>query len=424
MGNEKQSKTTAKPQPVKPGIENAGLEPGDQAEIAIPGVKHDPMGELTGLPPNLRPGRIARLQRISGNRSVQRDLAAAIQREAQIAQSTPEGVQSDPTEVQFAAVGVQRGPAQVQLAPAEVQRNGPEGGGNTTPIPKLPDADARHALAVDILKKAYGGMVKADTKVDTTASEDELRARYDQAMIRMGRTFKQSDGTERPWAAGDSRQHPEMSGEFTGFYDPSTGQVNVDTSKPPDEQVATIAHELLHASAAGDFQSTFGKAIDEGMTESLTQKAFTKAGYAAPTGFFTGQIAFVGQLASMFGENTMMYAYFSGTSILRSMMETTLNEAIFDRFAAAARANDTHWMDLFFQRFSQAIGGSEVDKKIAAVNSLLDGWVSDADISNIENIYHGSSPEEQTQLKAVISGRITSLMDFGQRGRLRILIGG
>jgi len=404
MGNEKQSKTTVKPQPVKPGLETAGPELGELTELAAPGLQHGPLAGLGDLPPNLRPGRITSLQRLRGNRSVQRELAAAVQGETQLISHVPAGVQG---------------------APAGVQRDDPPAGaGNSTPIPKLPDADARHALAVDVLKKAYGGMVKAETTVGTAASEDELRARYDQAMIRMGRKFRQPDGTLRDWAPGDSRQHPDMSGEFTGFFDPSTGQVNVDTSKPPDEQVATVTHELLHASAAGDFQSTFGRSIDEGETEHLTQKAFEKAGYAAPAGFFSGQIDLVNRLAGLFGENTMMYTYFGGTAILRSMIEGTIGSGVFDRFALEARNNNISYLNSFMTRYSQALSGSEADKKVAAVNSLLDGWVSDADIANIENIYRGSSPEEQTQLRSAISGRITSLMDMGQRARLRILIGG
>ena len=197
----------------------------------------------------------------------------------------------------------------------------------------------------------------------------------------------------------------------------------IDTSEPADEQTATIAHELLHASESGDFLSTFGKQIDEGMTEHLTQKAFVKSGYTAPAGFFTSQIAFVGRLGGMFGENTMMYSYFNGTAILRSMMNSMLDDSVFDRFALEARNNNTAWMDLFFQRYFQVQGGAEIDKKIAVINSLLDGWVSDADLTNIENIYHGSSEDEQARLKAVISSRLDSLIDIGQRSRLRILIG-
>jgi hypothetical protein len=65
-----------------------------------------------------------------------------------------------------------------------------------------------------------------------------------------------------------------------------------------------------------------------------------------------------------------------------------------------------------------------VDKKIAAIVSLLEGWwVSDDDIANIENIWSGSSPEEQDQMRQAISSRLLSLTDHGQRARLRILIG-
>ncbi len=303
----------------------------------------------------------------------------------------------------------------------QVQRQG--GGGTPEPIPKLTDAKARGALALDVLKKAYGGLIKKESKVNGLDNESKLRSEYDAAMARQGRVFKETDGTTRPWAAGDSSKHPAVTGDFPGFYDPSTGSVYIDLSRPPDEQVATVAHELLHANAAGDFESTLGRNVDEGMTESLTIKAFSKAGYGAASGFFGGQVAMVGKLSAMFGENTMMMAYFHGASILRSMMDATLEEGTFERFAIEVRANNSGWLDAFFNRWREAMGGSELDKKIAAINGLLDWWVSDADLESIQNIWHGSTEDEKRQIRYAIQPRVSDLTDHGQRARLRAILG-
>ena len=119
----------------------------------------------------------------------------------------------------------------------------------------------------------------------------------------------------------------------------------------------------------------------------------------------------------------MKFAYFNGTAILRSLMNAALDESIFDRFAIETRANNQAWLNLFITRYQQALSGAEVDKKIAAINTLLDWWVSDADIANMRNIWNGSSPDEQTRIRAAILARIVSLSDPGQRAQLRALVG-
>ena len=73
----------------------------------------------------------------------------------------------------------------------------------------------------------------------------------------------------------------------------------------------------------------------------------------------------------------------------------------------------------YYEKFKS---GSELDKKIAAINLALDGWVSGDDISNIEGIYASASPEDKAALKNVIQPRIEELIDIGQRTRLRVLL--
>ncbi len=376
MAKESQVKSSEKTPPAKPAAEPAGMETGARPSLTSAGQLMPP----ADLPPGLRQKQAQAVQGVAGNQTVLRALAKdAIQRQ--------------------------------------------ESGGDEQPIPKLPDPEARRAKALEILKKAYGGLIKQESKVNGVNSEAELRQNYDQSMMRQGKVFRESDDSTRPWQAGDSSQHPQMSGEFPGFYDPSSGQIYIDLGKGPDQQVATLTHEFLHANAAGDFLSTLGKTIDEGMTERLAQQAFVKNGYSPPSGFFAGAVASVGRLSGMFGENTMMYAYFGGTAVLRSTMDAVMGEAIFDRFAREMRRNNQGWLAIFFRRYEQALQGSEVDKKIAAINSLLDWWVSDADLDHIENIWRGVVPDQKPHIRAAIMPRITSLSDHGQRARLRAILG-
>jgi hypothetical protein len=304
-----------------------------------------------------------------------------------------------------------------------VQRQGEGGrGGSSAPIPTLPDPARRRSLALDILKKAYGGLIKEESKVIGMPNEGLLRASYDNAMIVMGRVFIKEDGTERPWAPGDSRKHPDMSSELSGFYDPSSKQVYVDLGKEPDAQVATLVHELLHANASPEFGATLGKDLDEGLTEKLTQLAFTKSGYTPPSGFFAGQVGYVEELSAIVGLNTLKYTYFNGTASLRSMMDAKLEEGVFERFAIEVRNKNWGWLNKFFERYARAMQGTETEKKIVAINSLLDGWVSDTDLDNIENIWSAASHDEKAEIRKAISPRIGSLIDIGQRTRLRTML--
>lgn len=368
----------------KPGGKAAESKPagrgqtGPQLDSAPPPVIP---GSIHALPRQIQPRQMRALQRVAGNRYVQRSLAQNV-----------------------------------------IQRQG--GGGNTTPIPPLPDMEARQALALDVLKRAYGSKIRKESKIVAVAGMAAMLSQYDQAMIRQGKTFVE-DGNERPWAAGDAAKHPSIRNELAGFNDPSSGQIFIDTQKKPDEQTATLAHEMLHASSSGEVLGVLGRGVDEGITETLTQRAFQQAGYNAPGGFYASEMEFVGVLSSMFGENTVLFSYFTGVGPLRSMMDTTLDdEGAFDLFASQVRAKNWAWTDAFFRRYQQVRGGSELDKKVNAIVNRLGGWwVSDDDIAHVENIYHGSTPEEQVRLRYAIQARITSLSSHGQRARLRILIG-
>jgi hypothetical protein len=383
MAAEHQAKKTEKAQPVKPVVEPAGPEIETQPESFI-------TGSLREMPPGIGRKQILRQQKVAGNRYVQQALLGGV---------------------------IQRGP-------------GPGGGGDTTPIPTLPDFEARKDLALVILKKAYGGRIKAETKVQEVASESELQTKYDQAMMRQKKKFRAPGNTDPEdklpdWGPGDAARFPATSesGSFKGFNDPSSGSVFVDTSKKPDDQVATIVHETLHASASPDFPGTLGKQLDEGMTEKLTQNAFTISGYAAPSGQYESEVSFVQDLGGMVGEGILESAYFGGVGVLRSMLNAQTDKDVFEDFAKAARTKDWGWMRKFFKDYFEKLkGGSELEKKIAAINMALDGWVTDDDIANIEGIYSSATQEDKVELRNAIQPRISDLIDIGQRTRLRVLL--
>lgn len=296
--------------------------------------------------------------------------------------------------------------------------------GDTTPIPALPDVEARRLFALTVLKKAYGGMIKQEPNVTEAKGIEAMQALYDQSMIRQKKTFKEGNN-EREWQKGDAAKRGDMNKDFPGFYD-SGKNIVLDTGKKPDEQTATLAHEMLHANSNGEILGSLGKDVDEGITETLTKKAFTKAGYSYPGGFFESNMKWIGRLSGIFGENTLMFAYFTGIGPLRGMMNATMDdEDAFDDFAGQVRAQNWPWTNLFFDKWEKIVRGSEVEKKVAAVVRWLEQfWIDDEDISDVENIYRGSTPEEQARLRQEILPRIGNISDHGHRARLRILIGG
>lgn len=334
---------------------------------------------LLAIPPTLRPRQVQQMQRTLGNQVVQR----AVQ----------------------------------QLTTTNmIQRQGGGGSGNTTPIPKLASPEERNALAISVLKKAYGGRIKAEIKINAVANEGALRAEYDRSMMAQNKEFVERDaqGNEvlrRPWASGDSQIHPAMRESFSGFRDSSNGQIYIDQSKPPDEQTATIAHELLHASSGGAIIGAFGKFLDEGVTEKLTIDAFASSGYSVAGGTFAGGVSLARRIATAFGDGALTDAYFGNIGVLKSAIDERLGKGTAAPFIQAVQNGDEKKVDDYLKR------GAE-----AAIEDLFSGWVSDDDIAAIKELYNNSVDPERSKLRYYIQQNVTSLMNHGQRAELRNLI--
>ena len=374
MPKEQESKPAEKATNQKPAVPQTGLEQGG-------GPPPIPAGKVFSLPRSMQRRQVVAMQRIAGNRFVQRSLTGQV-----------------------------------------IQREGGSGA-NLSLIPALPDLESKRALALQVLKKAFGGLIKQDTQVTGVEGLDTLFAQYDQAMIRQGKTYK-TGNEERPWQVNDAKNHPNMEKDFAGFNDPSSNRIFIDTKRQPDEQVATIGHELLHANASGEIISTFGRRVDEGMTEGLMKKAFAKSGYSAPGNFFQEEIVFAERLYGMLGENTMIAGYFGSLAAARSLMDTTFDKTgKFDNFASFVRKEDWKSVNLIFDQFQRIRSGSELEKKRAAILGMMHSWiVTDADLDDIRNIWGGCSEEEKAQLRPEIEANMTALTDHGDRAELRIII--
>ena len=82
---------------------------------------------------------------------------------------------------------------------------------------------------------------------------------------------------------------------------------------------------------------------------------------------------------------------------------------------------DDDQVRLWVTRHSAAeIGALSTPTKIQMINTLLDGWVSDADISSIEMITTAvTSPLESTAVKRALSARVADLSHTGHRTQIR-----
>ena len=215
----------------------------------------------------------------------------------------------------------------------------------------------------------------------------------------------------RTWRTGDARL--VFPSGLNGFADNGTIYVNKQTTSP-----TTTCHEMLHLNTASDFRAAVGETINEGTTQMLTIKALQQAGVALPASLpYAGETGLVRKLANVVGEGTLTAAYFGGADGLISAFNTIQGDGMFALMKAKADAKDWAGAERYLQ-------SPTVQQKIAIINDLLDGWVSDNDLDNIERVFNSlSSDGERTTVRDAIQPRIISLTSIGQRTRLRAILG-
>jgi hypothetical protein len=246
---------------------------------------------------------------------------------------------------------------------------------------------------------------------------------HDQYLIRK-KTWNNQPWANGPWKEGYSAL---MFTTFYGFANTFDGIMYI-VENPggagggggEDQQLPTIVHEMLHLNAAGGFADAVKGAVDEGMTEKLTIKALQQAGKTIKAEY-ADERAFVDRLIALVGEGTLTSAYFGGASILIGAFEAIRGEG---KWAALMNALSTGRDDRVKALLEGPGNTSILNQKIAQIQDLLSGWVTDDDVNQAITIIGTCSDDEKRTIYNTITGMIRDLSDHGQRARLRIALGG
>jgi hypothetical protein len=372
-------------------------------------------------------GLMARLQRSAGNQAINdlvRDYAG--RRRPEPVDGSGAGLQRHPDGANLlpdqdeAVVSLKDPPplaggatATAAASPQGAQTDAPDQSQAAAPAPSAPAPAPASAQAMSlaqaqkILQASYGHVhTIVQGNLVLLADQAATWAKYDQ--INRGRHNPYSG---QPWKDGDAQQYiPGLQ----GFADKDTGTSYVNGQTPLN---TVTAHEMLHLNTASDFRGAVGETLNEGATEYFASKALTAAGVAivGSTGY-AQQISIVQSLMGVVGEGTVMEAYFGGADVLVNAFEAFRGSGTFAQLKGYAEALDaTH--------ATQLLGASTLTDKIAAINKLLDGWVSDDDLTAIQGICESSNEAEMTAIRAAIQPRIKDLWSIGQRTRLRVILG-
>lgn len=307
--------------------------------------------------------------------------------------NTPASATAPPQQTATPSIGAPT-PAQATPAPA--------------PAPASPQAMSL-AEAQRVLQNSYGTThTIIPGNIVLLADRAATWAKYDE--INRGRNNIHVT-PNRPWQDGDAQTC--LPG-LEGFADSDTGTVYVNTQTP---LTTATAHEMLHLNTASDFRSAVGETINEGATEHLALKALTAAGVPIGSAVaYPTQVSIVRKLIGLVGEGTLTQAYFGGAGVLVNGYEAFHGDDTFTVLKGYAEALDTAHLDPLLQPPSVA-------QKIAAINALLDGWVSDNDIAAIRGICGSASDSDMNAIRAAIQPRISELWSIGKRTQLRVILG-
>ena len=350
------------------------------------------------------------------------------------------------------------GPAPGGPAPGGPAPGGPApaGPGAPAPAPASPQAMSL-ATAQTLLTNSYGDVREiVPGNITIVDTYEALCQAYDDDCIARGVTFD-GPGGPRPWRRGDcAAEDARLNVTTQGFAVPGTTRVYVlKTSTLP----TVTAHELLHANTAPGFRAAVGEATNEGATEYLALKALTDGGVSTAGGVaYPDQVAAVRQLVALVGESALIGGYFNTERTLITAFEAVTDTA-FSRLKGAGTLDTGHMAALLVQRdasqkaasirtrlrndpFTEThaeavraiVRSNPLDLPalrnavradiIAAINNLLDGWVSGEDIESIRRLCH-LPVADLAAISAAIEPRVTELTSIGQRTQLRlILVGG
>lgn len=289
----------------------------------------------------------------------------------------------------------------------------PEGGAATPEAPvaaPIPPESMSLSRAQEVLTQSFGTVhTIVPGNIQILDGRAALYAAYDRINLGRNNTYA---SPARPWQNGDAQQYiPGLE----GFADTSSGTVYINKNSV----LPTVTtHEMLHMNTAPDFRAAVGETINEGTTEHLAKKAMTAAGVST-VGFegaeaYPRQQEFTRKLIDVVGESVLIQAYFNGSATLIRTYEMFYGPGMWSMLKVFLEAQQ---MDLAEPWLKPPSAQTRIDM----INSLLDGWVTDKNLDDIERIVMGSGGDK-TAISAAILPRSFSLWSARQRTRLiRIL---
>jgi hypothetical protein len=125
--------------------------------------------------------------------------------------------------------------------------------------------------------------------------------------------------------------------QVLGYY--FDGQVNVNGNQV--QVPLTAAHERLHQLAHPRFRDTFGRDMDEGVTEHFARGIYGDLGLADMPQVYPQEQRVVNMLGARIGEERLASAYFKGDmTSLRNRLDADLGKGTSERLAQVMRAHD------------------------------------------------------------------------------------
>jgi len=136
---------------------------------------------------------------------------------------------------------------------------------------------------------------------------------------------------------GSNGQAEGPDGPLEGFTDVDTGEIFINKDA---QEVDTVPHEILHKHEDGAVHAQMGERFNEGITEYLTQKAVSGAGFE-PSSSYPDELRITQKLAGIVGDSVIEKAYFNGdVDSLKTALDDNKGAGTFDEVVAAMKAED------------------------------------------------------------------------------------
>jgi hypothetical protein len=281
----------------------------------------------------------------------------------------------------------------------------PKQGGMYPPTPD--DASTRlPVIAVDLVTKKFGKTKAIVPYKVNVMPKDQVQQNYARVCNQRGALKTNPDGTTRPWTAADAAN-------VWGFAAPEEGAYYAST----ESSILAHVHELLHLNSSADVRGVLGSDIEEGITDYLALQVVNETSYGHGGAGYVTQMGIVHKIIGMIGPGTVQAAYFGDPSLFIRAFESLKGEGQFARLQTAMNAGDQATIDLI-------LGDVPLERKIQEIDTLIGGffnWVSDEEIERVISIVNSTEDQTEKQhLQAAVRKHVPSLIDQGQRDRLRI----